>query len=73
MDEKIKNVIKNEISPMLAQHGGSVEFVEFKDGIVKVKLMGACATCGYAQETLKNLVEEILKSKIKEVKTVENV
>lgn len=73
MQEKIKEIISSEISPMLAQHGGSIEFVEFSDGVVKVKLVGACATCEHAQATLKNLVEQILKEKFKEVKSVENV
>lgn len=43
MEEKVKEVIENEIQPMLAQHGGGVEVLEINDGVVKVRLMGACA------------------------------
>ena len=71
MEEKIKKIIKEEINPMLANDGGSAEFVSEKDGVVKVKLMGTCATCPFSIMTLQNLVEEKLKEKIKEVKKVE--
>jgi Fe-S cluster biogenesis protein NfuA len=73
MEEKIKKVIEDEINPMLLADGGSVELSEFKDGVVKVKLQGACATCPYSVMTLQNLVEEKLKEKVKEVKKVESV
>ena len=43
MEEKVKEVVETEIQPMLASHGGGVEVLEVKDGIVKVRLMGACA------------------------------
>ena len=43
MEEKVREVIENEIQPMLAQHGGGVEILGIDDGVVKVRLMGACA------------------------------
>ncbi len=67
MEEQIKEVLKNEVQPLLASHGGGVEFVEVKDGVVKVRLKGACAGCMGAQMTLKSLVEAKLKERIPEV------
>jgi Fe-S cluster biogenesis protein NfuA len=43
VEEKVREVIDNEIQPMLASHGGGVEILEIKDGVVKVRLMGACS------------------------------
>lgn len=73
MEEKIKKIIEEEINPMLASDGGSAEFVEFKDGVLKVKLQGACATCPYSALTLSALVEKTVKEKAPEVKSVEAV
>ena len=50
--------------------GGDVELVEVNDGVVKVKLTGACAGCGMAILTLKMGIERILKQEIPEVKEV---
>ena len=68
----IKKVI-NEIRPMLQADGGDVELVDFKDGVVSVKLKGACHGCPMAAQTLKNGVEAMLKEKVKGVKKVVNV
>jgi Fe-S cluster biogenesis protein NfuA len=70
VEEKVREVIEKEVQPMLAQHGGGVEVLEVKDGIVKVRLSGACAGCMGAQMTLKGLVEAKLKESIPEVKSV---
>lgn len=70
----IKKVIKEDINPMVAGHGGNIEFVEEKDGVVKVRLEGACAGCAFSEMTLKNLVEETLKKKMpRQIKSVEAV
>jgi Fe-S cluster biogenesis protein NfuA len=71
MEEKVKEVIEKEIQPMLAQHGGGVEVIEVKDGVVKVRLSGACAGCMGAQMTLKGFVEAKLKERIPEVVRVD--
>jgi len=62
-----------EIRPMLARHLGNIEFVEFKEGTVYVRLLGTCHGCPLSQLTLKAGVEELLKSKILEVIRVEAV
>jgi Fe-S cluster biogenesis protein NfuA len=73
MKEKVQTVI-NEIRPNLQADGGDIELVDVtQDGIVKVRLRGACHGCPGAAMTLKMGVERLLKSKIPEVKAVENV
>lgn len=69
MEEKLKTVI-DEIRPFLQRDGGDVEFVDYKDGIVKVVLQGACNGCPGAQMTLKAVIEKIIKEKFPEVKEV---
>ena len=72
MKEKVEAVI-NEIRPMLQADGGDIELVDVQDGVVKVRLRGACAGCPGAQMTLKMAVERRLKEQIPEVKRVESV
>ncbi|NMX20968.1 hypothetical protein C5S30_00710 [ANME-1 cluster archaeon GoMg4] len=67
---KVKEVIEQEVRPALAMEGGNIELVSVDDGVVKVKLSGACAGCPMSQYTLVNFVEATLKDKIPEVKGV---
>ena len=72
MEEKIKKILKDEIEPMLSRDGGSIEFVDFKDGTLTLKMQGACVGCPYLPFTMKENVEKILKEKIPEIKKVIN-
>jgi Fe-S cluster biogenesis protein NfuA len=64
----------NEIQPSLQADGGSVELVEVSEtGVVKVRLMGACAGCPMSTQTLKMGIERHLKAKVPEVKEVVQV
>jgi Fe-S cluster biogenesis protein NfuA len=73
MREKVE-VALQDIRPGLQADGGDVELVEVtEDGIVKVKLTGACGGCPMAQLTLKQGIERRLKDAIPEVKSVESV
>ncbi len=73
MKEKVSEAL-NQIRPSLQADGGDVELVEVQDdGIVKVRLKGACAGCPMSQMTLKNGIERYLKQSIPEVKSVESV
>jgi Fe-S cluster biogenesis protein NfuA len=72
MKEKVEAAI-NKVRPMLQRDGGDVELVEIEDGVVKVRLQGACAGCPMSQMTLKNGIERFLKQEIPEVKSVESV
>lgn len=71
--ERVQSVI-NEIRPNLQADGGDIELVDVTaEGIVKVRLQGACHGCPGAAMTLKMGVERLLKSKIPEVTSVEKV
>ena len=73
MEEQVKQAL-DEVRPALQADGGDVDLVEVSDdGVVKVKLKGACAGCPMSQMTLKQGIEVHLKSKVPGVKTVESV
>ena len=73
MKEKVENAL-NKIRPSLRADGGDVELIEAgEDGVVKVKLTGACGSCPMSQMTLKMGIEKILKEEIPEVKEVISV
>lgn len=62
-----------KIRPALQADGGDVELIDVVDGVVKVRLIGACGGCPMSQMTLKMGVERILKQQIPEIKSVETV
>lgn len=70
MEEQVRKVLE-KIRPSLQADGGDVELVSIQDGIVTVRLQGACAGCPMSQMTLRNGIERILKQEIPEVKAVE--
>ena len=72
MTEQVQAVI-DKIRPMLQADGGDVELVSVENGIVKVRLQGACRGCPMSQMTLKNGIEKFLKKEVPEVVSVENV
>ncbi len=73
MREKVEEVLQ-KVRPMLQRDGGDVELVDVQDdGIVKVRLTGACSGCPMSTMTLKNAIEETIKKEIPEVKSVEQV
>lgn len=72
MMDKVKAVIE-DIRPMLQADGGDIELLSVDDGVVKVRLQGACAGCPGAQMTMKMGVEEMIREKIPEIKSVEAV
>ena len=73
MKEQVEAAL-NKIRPSLQADGGNVELVEVtEDGIVKVKLMGACAGCPMSQMTLKAGIERLLKEEVPEVKEVVSI
>jgi Fe-S cluster biogenesis protein NfuA len=57
----------------LIADGGNVELVDVQDGIVSLKLTGACAGCPMSTLTLKNGIERILKEELSDVKEVVSV
>lgn len=72
MKEKVEKAL-NEIRPSLQADGGDVEFVDIENGIVKVRLTGACGGCPMSQMTLKQGIEQVVKRAVPEVLSVEAV
>jgi Fe-S cluster biogenesis protein NfuA len=72
MKEEVQKVIE-AIRPNLQLDGGDIELVSVEDGVVKVKLKGACAGCPMSQMTLAMGVERVLKEQIPGVTKVESV
>ncbi|MEM1576641.1 MAG: NifU family protein [Archaeoglobaceae archaeon] len=70
--QKVIEIVEKDIKPMLMAEGGSIEVVEVneKEGIVKVRLLGACGTCPMSMITLTAFVERVLRTKIPELKKV---
>ncbi len=73
MKEQVEKAL-DKIRPVLQRDGGDVELVEVgDDGIVKVKLTGACGGCPMSQVTLKQGIERVLKQEVAAVKEVVSV
>jgi Fe-S cluster biogenesis protein NfuA len=73
LKDQVKKILK-DIRPALQKDGGDVEFVDVTDeGIVKIRLKGACKGCPMSEITLKMGIEKILKDKIDKVNSVEAV
>lgn len=72
IENKIIEIIE-QLKPFLISDGGTLEYVDFIDGIVYVKLGGACAGCAFLDITLKDGIEQMIMNEIKEVKEVKNI
>lgn len=71
-EKKIKELIE-KMRPFLINDGGDIEFVEYKNNIVYIRLTGACQNCEYIDFTLKDGIEEMLTTEIPEIKEVINL
>jgi Fe-S cluster biogenesis protein NfuA len=69
MREKVEAALKR-VRPALLADGGDVQLVDARDGVVTVRLTGACAGCPMATMTLKAGIERVLKEQVPEVKEV---
>lgn len=70
MEEKIKEVLTEKVDPILKSHFGGAEFVKIEDGVVSVRMSGACATCPSAQQTVSEVIREIVMENVEGVKDV---
>ncbi|CAD7771700.1 Fe/S biogenesis protein NfuA [Candidatus Methanoperedenaceae archaeon GB50] len=71
--ERVESVIR-EIKPFLQADGGDVELISVdEDGVVKVRLQGACAGCAFSQLTLANVIEQRIKAVVPEIERVESI
>ena len=71
IEKKIIHVLETKVKPAVANDGGDIKFLNYKDGIVKVKLQGSCSGCPSSTITLKQGVQNLLKHYIPDVKQVE--
>lgn len=72
IEEKIIKTL-NKIQPFLAQDGGGVEFVRFEDGIVYIRLLGACSHCHFKDTTIHDSIEELLIEEVNGVIAVQEI
>ena len=70
--ERVQSALE-EVRPALQMDGGDVELVQVDDGVVQVRLLGACGGCPMATMTLVGFVEERLKTRVPEIRQVVNV
>jgi len=71
--KKLVEQALQKIRPMLQRDGGDIELVEVNDGVVKVRLTGACKGCPMSQMTLKQGVEKLLLKEVPGLKEVQAV
>jgi Fe-S cluster biogenesis protein NfuA len=69
MREKVEAILE-QIRPALLAHGGNVELVDVSEGVVMLRLSGACGGCPMATMTLHQGIERVLKEQVPEVKEV---
>jgi Fe-S cluster biogenesis protein NfuA len=73
MKDQVQQAL-DKIRPVLQKDGGDVELVDVTDeGVVQVRLTGACKGCPMSQMTLKNGIERVLFKEVPEIKGVESV
>jgi len=73
MENEVRKALE-DVRPMLQADGGDVELVAVtEDGVVQVRLQGACQGCPMSQITVKNGIEQLLKDKVPGVTEVEAV
>lgn len=72
MENKIKELIE-DLRPFLNSEGGDIEFIKYEEKFVYIKLTGACAHCGFQDDTINFGIESYLKEQIPEIEGVINV
>ncbi|USO02686.1 MAG: NifU family protein [Alphaproteobacteria bacterium] len=73
VEKQIKEVINTRVRPFVQQDGGDISLESFRDGVVYVRMLGACSGCPSAFVTLKGGIERLLQHYVPEVKSVEAV
>lgn len=72
VEQRVRSALA-EVRPALQMDGGDVELVGVRDGVVQVRLLGACGGCPMATMTLVGFVEERLRSRVPEIRQVVSV
>ena len=73
VEGQIIKILDTKIRPAVARDGGDIKFKDFKDGVVRVELQGACSGCPSAALTLKQGVQNLLCHYVPEVREVEAI
>nr|WP_300092653.1 NifU family protein [Sedimentibacter sp.] len=70
MIEKIEHVLDEYVRPKLSEHYGNVQIMDFKDGVLKIKLEGQCSNCPSARFTVEDVIEIEVKKHVPEVEKI---
>jgi Fe/S biogenesis protein NfuA len=70
---RIQEMIDYQINPAVAGHGGFIEFIDYKEGVVYLRMGGGCQGCGMANVTLKQGIERMLREEIPEIQQIMDV
>lgn len=67
---QIEAALDKKVRPRLLNHGGSIEVVDFTEGVLYLRYLGACAMCPAAEETTENLVKAALLSEFPDIRDI---
>ena len=70
MEDKIRQILREQVDPLLKEHFGGSSLTKYEDGIAYVRLTGACAQCPSAQDTIESIVKDFVMGGCPEVKDV---
>ena len=70
MIKKIEDILENDVRPILLSHEGNVKILEYRDGILRIKLTGKCSGCPSANITNEEIIKKVVMDKCAEVKDV---
>ncbi len=71
MKNNVERVVREFVRPYLQSHQGDVEIIDVKDGVVKIKLRGACSGCPSSDQTVSDFIETILAEHVPGFEKVE--
>lgn len=69
----LKEYIEQEVNEELQKDGGGCDYVSFEEGVLTIRLKGACTDCPFSTMTLKEGIETVVKEEFPEVVSVENI
>ncbi len=72
MTERVEKAL-NTLRPYFQRDGGDIELLGIDEGVVVVRLTGACSTCAFAEADIQGMVEQVIREAVPEVKAVEAV
>lgn len=70
MINKIEHVLDNYVRPKLSEHYGNVKILNFKDGVLDIKLEGQCSNCPSAKFTVEDVIVKEIKKHVPEVEDI---